>query len=464
MQLSNDPLLLKLKEALANVRAKKSDIFNGWEVSISDSRSMQSLMMSDPIQGLASYQDREVLDRAYGIEVFTQSGEPKVMGNSTCNIDPLAPLEEQIVKTLQNALQVSNRPWNLPTPEKEAPEAVLIADPEIKADIKAAHAKLLGQASAKAKRIDIVKLNSAELYTNIRSTYFETSTGLKGQQDRTDLYFEVALEKLPLPNTQEVLKMKTAISIEEASLPAFIDEIVTETLSIDQAGLPKTQSNAVILIDGKTISDLLKNLLGQFYAHNEYNKLPFLLPGQKTYSGEKAIDSDKLGLTLDPTLPVMAASSAFTGEGLTAKKGVMIENDTVMHQIVSNRMGQYLGKKTNTMAGNIVVPPGHYSKDELLKSVPECLEIISFSSLLINPSTLTWSSEIKLAKHYQKGELAGMIKGGVVSGDIKENLRNFKFSSKEKKINEVGNSFASPKGYIGPDAMLIKSGVKIAGE
>ena len=32
-----------------------------------------------------------------------------MMGNSTYNIDPLAPLEEQIQKTLDNALQVTNR-------------------------------------------------------------------------------------------------------------------------------------------------------------------------------------------------------------------------------------------------------------------------------------------------------------------------------------------------------------------
>ena len=389
---SKDLFLLKLKDCLTNVRTKKSDIFYGWKVSVSESRSLQSLMLGDPYHGLASYQEREVHDRAYEIEVFTRSGAPMMMGNSTYNIDPLAPLEEQIQKTLDNALQVTNRPWNLPTPENDSSGPVLTSDPQIKADLKAAHTNLLDQARASVRKIDVVKVNSAELYTNLSSTYFETSTGLKGEQDHTDLYFEIALEKLPLPNTQEVLKMKTAISIEEANLPAFIDEIVTETLSIDRTALPKTQNNAVIMIDGKTISDLLKNLLTQVNASNEYNKNPFLLPGQKVFEGEKDHDSDSLKMTLDPTLPVMAASAAFTGEGLRPKKGVVIENDTVLHQIVSHRIGQYLGKETNTMAGNMVVPLGNHSKEQLLKAVPECLEIVSFSSLLINPSTLTWSS------------------------------------------------------------------------
>ena len=71
---SKDLFLLKLKDCLTNVRTKKSDIFYGWKVSVSESRSLQSLMLGDPYHGLASYQEREAHDRAYEIEVFTRSG------------------------------------------------------------------------------------------------------------------------------------------------------------------------------------------------------------------------------------------------------------------------------------------------------------------------------------------------------------------------------------------------------
>jgi len=464
MQHTNDPFVIKLRQSLNQNQKINEHNFYAWKISVSDSCAMQSLMLGDPVQGLASYQEREVKDRAYDIEIYTRSGKPMVMGNSSYSIDPLAPLEEQIQKTLSNAMQVSNPPWDLPLPEEAEAEIVLTSDVQIKSDIKAAHAKLKSLAASKAKSIDQLKLNSAELYTNICSTYFETSTGQHGEEDRSDIYFEMALEKLPLPNTQEVLKMKTAISIEEANLPGFIDEVVAETLSIDQANLPKTQSNTSILLDGKTISDLLKNLITQLNASNEYNKTPFLSCGDKVFNGEKSSDSDKLEITLDPTLPIMAASSRFAAEGMHAHKAKVIENDTVLHQLVSNRIGQYLGKECNNITGNIVVPLGGKSKQELLQSVPECLDIISFSSLLIDPSTLTWSSEIKLAKLYHHGKQECIIKGGVVSGDLRENFKNFNFSNKVTKINEVGNSFSPAKGYVGPDAMLIKSGVKIAGE
>ncbi len=118
MEFSNDSILLKLKEDLEKIHQKRGDLFYGWKISISDSRSLQSLMLGTPEHGFSSYSDRDVIDRAYAIEVFTRTGTltDGVMGNSTYNIDPLTSLEEQINKAIDNALQVSNRPWDLPTP------------------------------------------------------------------------------------------------------------------------------------------------------------------------------------------------------------------------------------------------------------------------------------------------------------------------------------------------------------
>jgi hypothetical protein len=56
-----------------------------------------------------------------------------------------------------------------------------------------------------------------------------------------------------------------------------------------------------------------------------------------------------------------------------------------------------------------------------------------------------------------------LIKGGVVSGKISENLSNFVFSSETAKVNSPGSSFDPPKGYIGPARMLIRNGISIVG-
>ena len=464
MGLSKDQFLSELKSEIIKLQKEKKELLYGWKISLSDVRSIQSLMLGDEKLGLVGYQEREVFDHAYSIEIFTRQGNPVMMGNSTCNIDPLSPLDEQILKTLNNALTVNNQPWDLPKIENEKIQDIITYDPAIKNNMAASHQKLIQEASLKVKTLQGVKVNSAELYTNNRSLFFETSTGLKGEQDRTDVYFEIAMEKLPLPNTQEVHLIKSAIGIEDMNICQFIDEALEQTLSLKDAVLPKTQENAVILINTEAIARLLDGLLIQMNAYREYYKTPHMLPGQKVFKGEKSPESDILSITLDPTLPIMAASTKFTSEGLKAKAGKVVDNDIVTLQMITQRMGQYLQKPHNSIVGNMIVPFGKYSKEELLKAQAECLEIVSFTSLMVDPSSLGWSSEIKLGKLYHYGKLKSIIKGGIVSGNLGENLCHFQFSNTEKKFNKPGDIFTTPRGYTGPDTMLIKTGVKIAGE
>ena len=463
MNLENDPMLPQLKNSLDAVMSKY-DNFYAWKISIENYQSLQTLMVGQDQKEFEKYQSRDVLDHNYQVEVYTRHGSPELMGNSTFTIDPLDDLNEQVEKTYQNSLLVGNKVWELPKKLNAPLEKVSTTDPIIHEDINHAHAQLHSEINKKVSVLTNVKVNSGELYTNLCTNYFETSFGIKGQKEASDIYFEMAIEKLPAPNTQEVLKYKKAISIEDANLSQFIDNTVEETLSISSTVVPKTADHLNILVDGEVISDFLNNLISHLNARREYEKSPFLAVGSSIITGKKDNESDKVNLTLDPTIPVMALTTPYTAEGMKPTKALIIKDDNVQVQITHNRMGQYLGKEPNYIAGNMILEKGHKTKVELLKSVEECIEIISFSSLLINDNTLTWSSEIKLGKLYKNGEFVSMVKGGVVSGDIKQNFSHFHFDNTEIKINEMGGGFEPAKGYIGPNLMLIKAGVKVVGE
>jgi predicted Zn-dependent protease len=463
MNLENDPMLPQLKIAL-NTAMTKNENFYAWKISIENYQSLQTLMVGQDLKDFEKYQSRDVLDHNYQIEVYTRHGSPEMMGNSSFSIDPLADLNTQVEKTYQNSLLVGNKVWDLPKELNGPLEEVSITDPLIQENIKMAHEKLHTEINNKVSMLSDVKVNSGELYTNLCTNYFESSFGIKGQKESSDIYFEMAIEKQPTPNTQEVLKYKKAISIEDANLSQFINHTVDETLSISSTIVPKTADQLNILVDGEVISDFLNNLISHLNARREYEKSPFLAIGSNITTGEKNAESDSINLSLDPTLPVMALTSPFTEEGMKPMKAVVIKDDIVQVQITHNRMGQYLGKQPNYIAGNMILEKGQKNKTDLLRSVEECIEIISFSSLLIDENTLTWSSEIKLGKLYNNGEFISMVKGGVLSGNIKSNLSFFNFDNSEIRINEMGGGFEPAKGYIGPNHMLIKSGVKVVGE
>jgi predicted Zn-dependent protease len=421
-------------------------------------------MLGHPGKDFENYQNREVHDHSYHIDIYTRHGHPEVMGSSGFSIDPLGNIDAQILKTFNNSLLVANKPWDMPKKLNGAYDMVFTVDPLISENMLLAHQKMQDEINNKIKTLTNVSVNSGELFTNLQIKYFETSWGLKGQKENSSIYFEIAIEKLPIPNTQEVLKYKKAISLEDARLSQFIDKAVEETLSIADAEMPKTSDNGIVLIDGEAISSLLTHVVNQLNAQREYEKSPYMSTGDSLLKGEKKPDSDKLSIFLDPTVPVMALTTPFTNEGMKPTKAEVVKKDMVTAQIIHHRMGQYLDKAPNYIEGNMLVELGRQSSTELIHSVDECIEIIAFSSLLIAPNTLTWSSEIKLGKLYKNGAFVCMIKGGVVSGNIRENLTNFSFSNEEVKINETGGGYGHAKGYVGPQHMLIKSGVKIVGE
>ena len=159
----------------------------------------------------------------------------------------------------------------------------------------------------------------------------------------------------------------------------------------------------------------------------------------------------------------MAESTPFTSEGLPAERALVIEDGVVRKQLVSARMGQYLGRPANGICGNMLVPPGRGDKADWLAALPEVLEICTFSSLLIDPRTLTWSSEIKLGRLHRAGRPPVTIKGGVVSGSLRQNLRDCAFSRRRIVRNDLPDGWKPARGYDGPDAMLIRAGVQVAG-
>lgn len=463
MKLSNDLMLPQLREALEKIKSQNADTFYAWKITVQHYRSLQTLMIGSPGKNFENYQNREVLDHSYQIEIYTRHSNPMLMGSSSFSIDPLDNLENQVIKTFNNSLLVGNKPWDLPTKLNAPYEKVLTVDLVIAESLVAAHNKIQDEINNKVKMLTKVNVNSGELFTNLKTIYFETSLGLSGQKENSDIYFEMAIEKLPTPNTQEVLKYKKAMSIEDANLSKFIDDSVEETLSISVPQVPKTSENCTILVNEEVICNLLANIVLQLSANREYDKSPFHSRGDSLLKGEKVQGSDRISITLDPSTPVMALTTPFTNEGMKPVRAEIVKDDTVIVQLVNNQIGQYLEKEPNYIEGNMLVKSGTLTKEELLNSANECIEIIAFSSLLISSNTLTWSSEIKLGKLFKNGKFHSMIKGGVVSGNIKENLTNFKFSKDEIKFNDIGG-WGLTKGYVGPSYMLIKSGVKVVGE
>jgi predicted Zn-dependent protease len=437
--------------------------FSGWELIEIETNSLQKLYQGDKKNTLIPHQEREVDEISYSLTAYTDLDE-KLTGTGSSVLLPYLDINDQIRKVIVLSKNSKNKKWKLlEKPEKEYPE-VITFDKAIKESRETIIPDIEREALSAIGNLKGININSAEVYINFSKITRETGTGIKTYKEKSGIYFEIAMEKAGSFNNKEVHEKVESVSRRDLKLTDFINECADQVNSLGNTAEPETSENTVIVISEDYISDFLFALLSQLSSAREYHKLPFLKENDKIYNGDKNQKSDSLTITLDPFISEMTLSTPYTQEGIIAEKCCVIKNDTVLKRKISNRYGQYLEMAPNGICGNIIVAPGKTSYKDFLKIEKQYLEIIKFSSLLVDDSKLTWSSEIKLAVLKKKDGSSILIKGGVVSGKISENLRNFIFSRETAKVNSPGSSYDPPKGYIGPKKMLIRSGVSIVGK
>ncbi len=430
----------------------------GWSLKATDSRSLQRLYSSPDGAALNCHQSRRVDGESFKLSVYSPSETEGMVGVSMIDLVTYLPVDRQLNNAIELSKCSQNKAWVQAGPPAIEPETVATCDPEIRDHPESVANELEKRFAAAFSAAEGCRLNSAELFVDYSCTEQSNSRGLSYATELSELYLEAAMEKTGQENDKEVHEHTTSVTISDLDVERFIADCALQVAVLGDSEEPETADGATLLISKDALSQMLTALLPQLNCLNEYLKMPFLKSGDRLGGGT----GDSLQLSLDPTMPCMVLSSAYAVDGLPAKGGALIENNTVVNRIIGNRFGQYLGLEPNGLSGNVVVQPGTLVKEDLQGL--EYTEVIKFSSLLIDSSKLTWSSEIKLGKHVAADGTVTLVKGGVVSGSLKKNFNNCKLSSALGTVNVPQNSYEPPLGYRGPDAMLITEGVSIAGQ
>lgn len=436
----------------------ESGTLTGWSLEATESRSLQRLYASPDGTNLNCHQSRRVEGDAYKLSVFIPAAEEGMVGTAMVDLAPYRSIDGQIEAAVDLAGCGLNKAWRLAQPPATEPAPVETCDPDVRENPEGVAATIESQFTSAFAATQGCRLNSAELFINHHFTRRLNSEGLDYETELSELYLEAAMEKAGQENDKEVHEHTTSVTVDDLDVKGFVEKCALQVATLGDSAEPETVDGATILIDKEALSQMLDALLQQLNCANEYLKLPFLNVGD-TFGGS---DGDALDLSLDPTIPCMVLSSAYAIDGLPAQGGSLIENNEVKQRVVGNRFGQYLDLEPNGLSGNLVVKTGSLEREQLQGM--EYTEIIKFSSLLIDSRKLTWSSEIKLGKHVAADGTVTLVKGGVVSGNLKDNFTGCRFSTSVGTVNVPKSSYDPPLGFQGPDAMLINKGVSIAGK
>ncbi|HBE01332.1 MAG: hypothetical protein A2096_14020 [Spirochaetes bacterium GWF1_41_5] len=448
----------KIKDACRNA-VKNNHLFRGWEIVCRKTRSLQRLY-ENRSNRLFCHQNRDVNDTHYSLIVYYMHNKENT-GIASADLVLHEPLTDQIQKALASAGSNFNQSWPFPEPPQGKYRPVKLCDPLIKKKYETV-ADNLEKRAQNCLNLPGIHVNSAELYLNYHEIERLTHTGIYTKKEKSDIYFESAMESSAGlgENNQEIHERTAGVTAAGFNIETFFSGCADLVNSLGATSEPPNLQNASLVINHEALAEIISALLTRLTASAEYNKHPFFSKGNLISSCESAAGSDMLEITLDPYIDFMAESTPWTHDGQIAEKACVIKNNIVQARLSDVRYASYLGLSPSCITGNIIIPAGKTPELELLHD--NVLEIIKFSSLLIDEKKLTWSSEIKLGRLYENGKIR-LVKGGVVSGNIKDNFSDFIMSCETAVFNFPGDGYHPPLGYCGPKKVLFRRGVSVAG-
>jgi len=394
----------------------------------------------------------KVLDSGYSVRVLT-----KGLGFSSSNVKSPRAIRE----TVTNAIKTSRvtKKIKFQFPSQEPFRKVKIVDKKIRKDAEQAlreYADLLlnlvdhntfisfGKLRTYDTRVRI--LNSRGMDIEREETFFmlELSIVVEKNGEKMEFWpheYRRRIEDLPLSNVEEWVKIAE-------------DQL--------RAGLPKTERMTVIF-SPSCVLDGLGSVLG-FHATGaaKVNGVTKLSLGEKVASQSLTIISDGL-------YPFGLMTSSFDDEGVPQRRIPLIESGFFKNFVYDQFYGikdgftstgnglrqsevfyvfdtKFASMPSNQVS-NFYVKPGDYSMDELV-GINRGILIERFSWLSPDPTTGKFSSEIRAGYYIEKGELAKPIKGGLVSGDFFELMKNITGISDESSITSGGTVLAGICPYM----------------
>lgn len=402
----------------------------------------EAYLIQDGQGGVDTERLSHAVDSYTSVTVYC--GHDEKLGSSSVKLTANEPVEAQINDLVAKARTVANQDWTLPEPREFEP--VVASDEYLTELPEECIADLIHE--VKTTIPGDVEFNNTEIFVTSTETATRTSKGFEGKQRSSQIYFEVALSHTNLEGkSDEVLRHTEATSFDELDVRRIMQDAAEDAKNITEVRRPEAGQYEVI-VRKDVISQLFHSLISKADGYNEYANMPHLKIGDKLVEVPLG---DKVTLTVDPTLPMGAESTAYDATGQLCERIELIVDNEVKAQLLGKKYADYLRREPNGGEGNIVMEPGSISYEEMQRHSGKVIEIIEFSALFCDSLAGTFSSEIRLAKVYD-GDEAYYVKGGSLAGNMAQALTHAYFSKETAKHTGKG-------GYVGPAYMLFEATV-----
>ena len=292
------------------------------------------------------------------------------------------------------------------------------------------------------------KINSYEIFVNEHYYHICNSQGVDISYNTLDEELEVIINSIDGDHEIELYHDVTFADQPLEEIKEGILEVFRYAKDRTAAVPTKKMLNTTVLLSGIDNKDFFQYFLFKSSTNGVFNRISQVKPGDPTHEGETL--GDKVTLEIKKELPYSSKNKPYSPDGNPARDLVIVEDGIYRSYWGEQKTGYYLGVENVTPANNFVVKGGNRTKAQM-KQDPY-LEIIQFSSFIMNPVTGSFGGEIRLG-YYFDGEKRVPVTGGSITCKMSEALKNIYFSKETRQIDNC----------IVPETIQL-FGVAVAGE
>jgi PmbA protein len=385
------------------------------------------------------FSEREVNDVEFTIRILTQkkneTGIGIVKGNSLNRIDIKKNIETCIILSKNNSSSKYVFPHSKSIPEIKTADERIIKNPvSIKEDI-------CEEIKAELEQHHEINPTFGRLRVHIQSKCLKNSNDLDLDAIKTFFFIEFALKAQKNGNLSESWETDYIKEKEHLQIKKRVNrwaKIATDTLD---AKIPVRNNNATVIFPPHILRNAINPVIGFHILGKSYQEKvsKFIINGKVAIESFNLID--------DGLIPGGLMSDPWDGEGNPHQQNLVITNGIFQKRLYDQKYGilentESTGNGNRLADGSIInsisnlrITPGDISLDEIISNIKEGYYIEKCSWLNPDQYSGSFGTEIRNGYYIKNGKILYPIKGGNLSGNVLEMIKNCKYISKEFEVS-----------------------------
>ncbi len=381
---------------------------SGWTISEEKSSSKEVFMIKDFID-----MNRACVTNEFSVRVFVdfEVDGVKYKGDSEANFG-ISDSEEEIMEKIKTAIFsasfVKNKWYDLPNDKNEEP-------------LKIKAYKTIDNFNDNFSEIQKIiykdygfkaKVNSCELFATEITKRVVTSKGVDVTYDSNRFTFEIVTDSNEGKEPVEIFNGYYLTDVKKEEIEKIIKKQLEETDGRSQAVRCKEMHNVRVLLSDYAVDEFFDFYISQVSGSMIYKKISRAEIG-KMFQKEDA--KNLITIKMNPVLETSIHSRPIDAEGKILKPLTIIKDGKVENIVTGSRFAQYLNVEPTGSMNTYEVSGG---KKDLSEYTNESyLEILAFSSFIMDSATGDFGGEFRLAKLVENGKVS-YVSGGAITENV----------------------------------------------